>query len=135
MNSFFVRNAEDGFALNDWNELWSLLVTITLRKCGKQVDYYHAAKRDVRTEVARNDDSLEAWEAIARDPSPMEALLLSELVERIMSQLEPRQKQILDCCLQGMNVEQIRQQVGCSERTVFRTLERVSKQLCTHATA
>ncbi len=32
--SFFTRQADGQFELATWNDLWSLLATITLRKCG-----------------------------------------------------------------------------------------------------
>src|SRR5262249_29128900 len=51
--SFFARYPSGqlgGFA--SWDNLWAMLVVITLRKCGRQMDYFHAACRDVRREVA-----------------------------------------------------------------------------------
>jgi RNA polymerase sigma-70 factor (ECF subfamily) len=73
--SFFVRQAKGQFDLEGWDSLWSLLVRITLRKCGRRVEVFQAERRDVRREVrpaARDDDSYRSWEAIAREPTPDE---------------------------------------------------------------
>src|SRR4051812_5069430 len=50
--SFFLRQADGRLDPRDWDELWALLVTLTLRKCGAQFDRFYAARRDVRREVA-----------------------------------------------------------------------------------
>src|SRR6187397_2566869 len=35
--SFFVRYREGEFQLENWESLWCLLLTITFRKCGRQI--------------------------------------------------------------------------------------------------
>src|ERR1700682_2620479 len=50
MKSFFRRQAKDAFAKGNWDSLWSLLSTIALRKCGHRIEYFQAARRDVRRE-------------------------------------------------------------------------------------
>ena len=67
--SFFIRFADGRFQVANWASLWGLLTGITLRKCGKQFEYYHADKRDVAKEVRIRlspDESAAGWEAIAR---------------------------------------------------------------------
>src|SRR5438132_613770 len=49
--SFFTRQAQGEFDAQSWPELWSLLVVMTIRKCGGRLDYFFAARRDVRQEV------------------------------------------------------------------------------------
>ncbi len=51
--SFFVRQAEGQFELENWDGLWSLLMRITLRKCGRRAAALHAECRDVRRAVGR----------------------------------------------------------------------------------
>src|SRR5512143_2204624 len=85
--SFFVRQADGRMDLEDWNGLWAMLTVITLRKCGHRVEYYRAACRDVRREADRSpspDESGAAWEAVAREPTPSEAALLSETLEQLL---------------------------------------------------
>ena len=67
--SFFVRQAEGRFELEDWDSLWSLLVRITLRKCGRQIAALRAARRNVGREVhptASDGDSCHPWAGFAR---------------------------------------------------------------------
>ena len=91
-----------------------------------------AQRRDVRREVSirpLGDDPGAAFEAFARDAEPSAALLLAELVEGLMGDLEPRERQMLTLSLQGYTAREIGAQVGRTERTVGRLLEKVRKRL------
>jgi RNA polymerase sigma-70 factor (ECF subfamily) len=131
--SFFVRVAEGQFELEDWDGLWNLLVSITLHKCGHQVEYHYAARRDMRREAAgagTDGASPLDWQALAREPTPDEAAMLTETVEYLLRGLpEERQQQILVLRLQGHSLVEISQQVGRSEQTVYRVLDQVKKRL------
>lgn len=130
--SFFRRAAEGQFDVESRERLWSLLTVITLRKCGHHIDYFRAARRDVRREAAPQanpDDSAATWDAIAREPTPAEVAMLTDTVELLMSDLKDRDRKILALALEGEPVPEISRMVGYSERTVERTLERVRKKL------
>jgi RNA polymerase sigma-70 factor (ECF subfamily) len=130
--SFFPRIAEGQFELENWESLWSLLVVITLRKCGRKVEMFHGAHRDVRKEVApagADDDSAASWEAIAREPTPSEAAILAETVEQVMQGLKDNERKILELRLQGFTAPEIGAQIGRSEYTVNWVLKRVRKRL------
>src|SRR5260370_7025785 len=45
--SFFARQDEGQFDLTDWDSLWSLLTSLTLRKCGYRTRHFCAASRDL----------------------------------------------------------------------------------------
>jgi RNA polymerase sigma-70 factor, ECF subfamily len=130
--SFFRRYSEGQFDLGGWDSLWSMLVVITLRKCGHQVEYFHAARRDVKREATpqlKDDSSSSHWEAIARDPTPAEATLLAETVESLLSGLEDRARPVVVLSLQGYSPQEISVQIGRTERTVYRILEHIKKKL------
>jgi RNA polymerase sigma-70 factor (ECF subfamily) len=130
--SFFARQADGEFNLDDWNGLWSLLTVITLRKCGHRVEYFRAARRNVQREIPTDPPEMEAsagWVALAREPSPAEAVMLAETVEYLMRDLEPRDRTILELSLQGETIPAISDRARCSERTVARIQERVRKKL------
>jgi len=130
--SFFLRYQAGQFELANWNSLWGLLTRITLRKCGHQVEHFHANKRDIRQEVRAQpavEDSAAGWEAIAREPTPAEAAALAETVEQLMRVLKPRQRDIVALSLQGHKPAEISQQIGRSERTVQRVLGDVKEWL------
>jgi RNA polymerase sigma-70 factor (ECF subfamily) len=130
--SFFVRQADGRIDLDDWNGLWAMLTVITLRKCGHRVEYFRAACRDVRREADRSpspDESGAAWEAVACEPTPSDAALLSETLEQLLQPLDERERQIAVMSLQGFTIVEIATEVKRSERTVQRVLDHVRKRL------
>lgn len=130
--SFFLRAAGGQFNFETWNSLWTILAFITLRKCGHRVEYFRAACRDVRREqapAANSDDSIASFEAIAREPQPTEAAELTETLERVMQQLDDRERLMLTLRLQGYSTAEIAPQVQRTDRTVRLVLERIRKLL------
>lgn len=130
--SFFRRHADGQFQLENWDGLWGMLVVLTVRKCGRRIGYFHAACRDVQRELPpppASEEKEDAWEAIAREPTPAEAAMLTETVEHLLRRLEGRERQVLVLSLQGYSVAEISAQIGRTERTVQRVLERVRKWL------
>jgi RNA polymerase sigma factor (sigma-70 family) len=130
--SFFHRHGEGQFELDDWDGLWALLTLITLRKCGHKVEHFQAACRNVRREISpatSEEDSSNQWQAIAREPTPDEALLLTEAVEQLFHGLEDGERQILELSLQGYKASEISTQLGRAERSVYRLLERIKRRL------
>ncbi len=130
--SFFPRLADQQFELESWDSLWSLLTLITLRKCGRRLEHFRAARRDVQREVAGGgaaDDSAPAWEAVACEPTPSEAAVLAETVAQTLGALKDRERQIVELRLQGYTVPEIAAEVGRSEHTVKWTLQRVRERL------
>jgi RNA polymerase sigma-70 factor (ECF subfamily) len=130
--SFFVRFADGQFELEGWDSLWAVLTVLTVRKCGHQIDYFRAARRDVYRELTPpplSEDSHASCEAIAREPAPEEAAVLTEMVEGLMRTLDGRNREIVTLSLQGNKPAEIAQEVGCTERTVQRVLQRVREWL------
>jgi RNA polymerase sigma factor (sigma-70 family) len=129
-HSFFARYAEGQFALKDWDSLWGLLTSITLRKCARRAEHFQAARRDVRREAPpQSQSSGGVWEAWARDPTPEEATLLTETVRELLDGLEPREREMVALGLQGHTQAEISAKVGWGERTVHRILSRIRKRL------
>jgi RNA polymerase sigma-70 factor, ECF subfamily len=130
--SFFHRHAEGQFNLTDWDGLWALLTIITLRKSGHKVKQFLAACRDMRREVQQtplDDDSSLEWQAVAREPTPAEAAVLTDTVELLLSGFDAEDQQIVERCLQGCKAPEISVALGLSERSVYRVLERAKKRL------
>ena len=112
--------------------MWSLLVRITIRKCGHKSAMFRTRRRDVNRELVPNlsdDDSRRSWEAIAREPTPQEAACLSDTLDNLFGGLDLRQRQIVVLRLQGYEVDQISRQVGRTSRTVHRILSHVRAAL------
>jgi RNA polymerase sigma-70 factor (ECF subfamily) len=130
--SFFARHARGQFDLADWNGLGTMLVIITLRKCGRKTRFYRRACRDLNREVPvpHTEDGWEGeWEALTREPAPSEAVLLTETFERLVAGLDPMDQQVLVVSLQGCTAEEISAQLGMNQRRVYRVLQRVHKRL------
>jgi RNA polymerase sigma-70 factor (ECF subfamily) len=125
--SFFLRAAEGRFDLADWGDLWSLLVVITLRKCGRVRNRYRTASRDVSAELVEASGAEQGTveEVLAAGPTPFDAVLLAELVERLQEGLAQRDRDIVSLALQGFSVSEIVQQTGTGQRTVYRVLDQV----------
>src|SRR5262249_22986737 len=92
--SFFARYPSGQFgAFDGWDNLWAMLEVITLRRCGRGMDYFHAACRDVRREVPGQPawgESASDLGARADEPTASEAAMLTETVEHLMRCLEGR---------------------------------------------
>jgi RNA polymerase sigma-70 factor (ECF subfamily) len=127
--SFFRRQADRPYEVDSWDNLWNLLALITVRKCCHRADAFGAACRDVNREAMAADDPAAAREIFARDPTPSEAAMLAETLERVLRGLDERDRRIVVLSLQGYAVLEISAELGCTERTVYRVLARVKRRL------
>jgi RNA polymerase sigma-70 factor, ECF subfamily len=128
--SFFARARRGEFNLTGWDELWSLLVIITLRKCSRRLRDVKAARRDPRREIESH--ALEysgVWQVPDRAPSPVEAAILTETTEELFRDLDPDDRPIVEYLLQGYTAEEIATRLDCSERTVRRVRRRAKQCL------
>lgn len=137
--SFFRRHSSGDIDINNWNNLLGFLVVITLRKCGKQNRRYRRVGRDVRRElsitVAADEEEVNVpVEAVARDPTPFEAAVLTETVQQLMQKLDERERAVLELRFQNYTVLEIGAQTGQTEHAVEGILKKIRKymqQLCT----
>jgi RNA polymerase sigma-70 factor (ECF subfamily) len=126
--SYFARQRRGQFELAGWENLWSILTLLTLRKCANQGAHFQATFRDVRREVNLGTASEPASDVLAAEPSPSEAAVLTEVVEELLRGLDDRDREIVTQHLQGDTVAEISDRVGWAEHTVHRTLDRVRKR-------
>jgi RNA polymerase sigma factor (sigma-70 family) len=128
--SFFLRYRDGQYDLANWPALWGLLACIALRKCGQRFEHFRAACRDVRREAGPpGADGQDAWEAVAREPSPEEVARFTEAVEEAMRGLDERERLMLTYRLQRYTPAEIAQKTQRTERTVYRLLDRVRDKL------
>ncbi len=126
--SFFLRYRRDAFELSDWDELWTLLAMITLRKCSTRREHARAARRDVARE-RRGADEATGDLAIDRGPTAEEAAMLAETVERLFAATEPIDRPVVELILTGYTAEEVAERCDCSVRTVGRVRQRVRQRL------
>lgn len=127
--SFFKRHAEGQFNIQDWDNLWTLLAVIAARKCANRVNFFRAACRDARHELPLADGSASDWPGSATEPTPEEAVILTETIEQLMRGLDERNREILALALQGYTTAEISTKLGRARRSVQRVLEHVKKCL------
>lgn len=133
--SFFRLHSEGETHFENWGALWGLLSLITLRKCGRKLEYFRAVCRDVNLESSQVlnpqslTDSRADWEAIADDPTPAQAAILTETLQDVLSECTTQERRVVKLCLQGYTVAEISAEVGRSERTVQRIMERLEVEL------
>jgi RNA polymerase sigma-70 factor, ECF subfamily len=122
--SFFQRQKDGDLDLRSWDGLWALLVLMTVRKCCRQAEHYHAARRDHRREVAvSSSPSDSGFEIAGREPTPEEAAQLADTVEDLLRGLEQRDRRIVSLRLQGYSVSEISDEMRRTQRTVRRILD------------
>src|SRR5262245_65157397 len=128
--SFFLRYGDQPLVSQDSDALWSLLTLITLRKCADRARYYRAERRDVSQEAIAHLAGQEPWrEAISHEPTPEQAVVLSETVEEVLREIGSSERQVVELSLLGYSTQEISQRLSRAERSVRRLRERVRKHL------
>jgi RNA polymerase sigma factor (sigma-70 family) len=131
--SFCLRQQRGEFDLKGRDDLWGLLVTITLRKARNAAKAQRREKRDVFREQplsGRDETGSAAWlleqQIEAADPSPLEAIVLNEALERRLQALaDPELREIALWRLEGYTNGEIAGRLDCTERSVERKLARI----------
>jgi RNA polymerase sigma-70 factor, ECF subfamily len=130
IKSFFVRYGAANLAVVNWNSLWGLLTLITVRKCAERAAFHRAECRDTGREVSMLQESKAPWcEPSGREPTPLEAAVLSETVEQLLADLDEDERPILELSLQGYTTREISERLGRAERTVRLLREGVRHRL------
>jgi RNA polymerase sigma-70 factor (ECF subfamily) len=129
--SFFARYGDGNLAIVNWNSLWGLLTLITVRKCAERAAYHRAERRDAAREVSppRGEEAAPSLEPFGREPTPLEAVVLSEMVEQLLASLDEDERPILELSLQGYTTREISERLGRAERTVRLLREGVRHRL------
>jgi RNA polymerase sigma factor (sigma-70 family) len=130
LRTFYRRLHAGEVELRDWASLSGLLSLLTLRKCQRQVERFSTAGRDVNREVSLSCKSNVATIIIPdREPTPLEVAAFMELVEKMLSRSIERDRRIIGLIFAGNSVDTIAAEIGCSRRTVYRTLSWMRQEL------
>jgi RNA polymerase sigma-70 factor (ECF subfamily) len=134
--SYFRRRTD--YDLADRDELWSLLVTITLNKVRNANRHHRRKKRDVRR--TQSDGAAKglagaggAFELMSDEaPTPAEAVALAEELEKRLHDLETTEDPVLLLIarlkLDGYSNREIAEALGLTERSIERKLGRIRKR-------
>jgi RNA polymerase sigma factor (sigma-70 family) len=127
--SFFLRSQRGEFDPDDWDEIWSLLAMITVQKCTKRRKHLRAARRDAGRDVHSDEASEHSARLADRAPTPEEAAVLTETVERLFQAMTPEDRPIVEHILFGYTVAEVADRLDCSDRTVRRVRQRAKQRL------
>ena len=125
----FCRGAERGrFSwLEDRDDLWQLLVVITVRKAADQANHERRLKRGGPGQggvaQAPSGEGPDLEQVLGREPTPELAALVAEQCQRLLGLLgEEDLRSIALLKMEGYTNEEIAQRLGCARRTVQRRL-------------
>jgi RNA polymerase sigma-70 factor (ECF subfamily) len=127
--TFFRRHAAGQFELGGWQDLWSLLTVLTVRKCGRWRAHYQTNSRDVGREVFASVGAVLPPEWVAREPDPAEAVVLVELLQALLRGLDESDQAIVALRSLGHGPGEISTRLGRPLRSVHRVLARVKRRL------
>lgn len=121
------RQGRGEFDLVDRDDLWRLLVTVTLRKAKNAGRQLTRAKRDMRREhrISANSDGDERRELDlpVLEPSPLEAMALAEAFQARLDALPNESlRAVAVWKLEGYSNREIAVKLECAERSVERKL-------------
>ena len=99
-----------------------------MRRTGR---YHRAECRDIAREASspRGDEAALGPEPFGREPTPLEAAMLSETIEQLLAGLDEEERPVLELSLQGYTTREISERLGRAERTVRLLREGVRHRL------
>lgn len=118
--SFFRRATEGAYHVTPGEELWTLLVSITLNKLRSAGEYHRAQKRDTR--MTNGTETLLYAAADVRTHDASAVTELRWLIAEVIAPLPAAQQRMIHLRLEGYEVAEIAQATGRSKRTVERVL-------------
>jgi DNA-directed RNA polymerase specialized sigma24 family protein len=120
--SFYFRAQQGKFPnLEDRDDVWNLLMTITVRKA------LRLRRREGRENQHRGPELADS-DGVARDPSPELVALVKDQLQRLMNMLNDQQLQTIALSkMEGYTNEQIGEQLGRSVATVERKLQLIRR--------
>jgi len=124
--SFFLRAKQGKFVFKGDDDIWKLLVQITIHKTLKQVAHHRRGKRDAAAEVpaiAGDVDLLVSY--LSREPTPEEAAIFVDELAFFLRNQRPEDGKIIEMRLEGFDQVEIAERLGVSDRTIRRLMERI----------
>jgi DNA-directed RNA polymerase specialized sigma24 family protein len=126
LDSFCRGEAAGRFpTLEDRDDLWRLLATITLRKVRDAIEYEGRKKR---SSGRKGEAAVVLDELLARDPSPEMAAQFADLLGHLIGRLDEEVlRKLAELKLFGHTEEEMAAELGVSPRTVRRKLDLIRR--------
>jgi RNA polymerase sigma-70 factor (ECF subfamily) len=127
--TFFQAANQGKYEVPAGEDLWNLLLVITLNKIRTQGAFYRAARRDARVTVPLEHVAAPGGGELGggATTSPVLEVVLQDVLE----QLPASHREIVDLRLEGHEVAAIAERTRRSKRTVERILQEVRAHLRT----
>jgi RNA polymerase sigma factor (sigma-70 family) len=124
--TFFTHVRNDDFTFQEENDLFKLLVRLTVNKALRQIAHHRAAKRDPARETGQGTEATDALRNLtSHEPPPEVEVALLDEFERFLEQLPDFDRQVLELRVQGHSTVEIAEKVGSYDRKIRRVLERI----------
>jgi RNA polymerase sigma-70 factor, ECF subfamily len=124
--TFFARMKNDQFQVAAEDDLFKLLVRITVHKALRQIAHHKAGKRDPSLEAGQGSNPHELlMQAVGTEPTPEAVVTFMDYLEHFLRHLPEQDRQILEMRLQGFSTEEIAEKLGTYDRKIRRVLERI----------
>ena len=126
--TFFVRVKNDEFTFQGENDLFKLLVRLTVHKTLRQVAFHRAAKRNPELEAGHGSDAQEMLQQLSTgEATPEVEVTLLDEFERFMKQLPEFDRKVLEMRLQGYSTTEIAAELKSYDRKIRRVIERIEE--------
>ena len=126
--SFFVAADAGRFSVDGAGQLWALLASITLRKLYRSAAHHSAEKRSINREAIPDEKFDLSQRAASSEPTPEEAVALSEELEQLLASLSERDRRVVELRLQGHQIQEIAEELALNEKTIRRSLKQIVGQ-------
>jgi RNA polymerase sigma-70 factor (ECF subfamily) len=128
LDTVLRRVANGQYCVDPSGSIWNLLQVIANNKIRKQAEFHSAGKRDVAAEAGIGVDRLPP-EAVPHEPTPEEAAVLADELDKIRRNLKPSDFEIFELQLQGYSHPEIARKLGCARQTVRYKAKRIERLL------
>lgn len=125
--TFFRRAGLGQYDLPDGEQLWRLLLVISLNKVRSIAVHHRAAKRDVSATVPMS--VMPEVSAGSAKPEETELSILQMTIDDLLVDYPPAQRDVICLRIAGHEIDDIVARTQRSKRTVERTLQRFRQQL------
>lgn len=117
--TFFRRAAVGQYEVPAGEDLWKLLLVISLNKVRAAALHHRAAMRDVRQTAG--GDALTAAAVPGAEDESFQQLRLT--VEELLGRLPPHYREVIEARIEGFEVNEIAARTGRAKRSVERLLQ------------
>ena len=132
----FVKSAQAGRFpdLNDRDDMWALLITITSNKALDQIRFLYREKRGPQTRGDSVISDTAMPPAISHEPTPQDAVELTEFMHSFLERLNEKHRDVFLMKLEGFTNIEIANTLPPSLATVERYLRSIREQLSNYLT-